>query len=139
MFIGGHDSNFKSIMIKNAFLQRLSEKPLNVPPVIDFDKMTVSKFIQGNKRRLKKTNLQQVLNILQLHPCYFQNLYNNCDVDKLELLDYLKNIYPTQCFSNQQFGPLNPRLDNTPMISREQERVNLLLISFIKHTIKNEL
>lgn len=63
--------------------------------------------------------MQQVLNILQLHPCYFQNLYNNCDVNKLELLDYLKNIYPPQCFSNQQFGPLNPRLDNTAMISRE--------------------
>ena len=63
------------VMIKNAFLQRITEKPLNVPPAIDFNNMKYNVYIERKKRRDKKANLKQILNILHVHPCYFLNMY----------------------------------------------------------------
>ena len=90
-------------MIKNAFLQRISEKPLNVPPFVDWNRMDVKKYNQKSKRRQKKPNLQQILNILHLHPCYFLNLYKLLEdglLTKEDLLKFLKNIYPSVSFTN---------------------------------------
>ena len=133
-------------MIKNSFLQRISEKPLNVPPAIDFNLMKYNTYLERKKRREKKPNLKAILNILHCHPCYFLEMYKKPrDMpEKLfttdEMLSYLKNIYPSRCFTNA-VKPMGEEQNSgmNPMINREQERPNLLLISFIKNIIKEEL
>ena len=125
-------------MIKNAFLQRISERPLNVTPAIDWNNMKFNKYYERKKRRENKPALQQIVNILHCHPCYFLNMYKHANLDHEKLLDFLKIIYPSRCLSNMPYGP-ESSIERIPLISREQERVNLLLISFIKNIIHSEI
>ena len=55
------------------------------------------------------------------------------------MLEILKNIYPSKSLPNMQPFPGQVNMDSAIMISREQERINLLLISFIKTVVKKEL
>ena len=126
------------VMIKNSLLQRFNEKPLNLPPAINFDGMKAQKFIDRKTRREYKSGFKSILRLLHLHPCYFIRMYESGEFKNEELLDYLKIIYPSKSLENVPFGD-NKVDDATPLVKREQERVNLLLISFIKQVIPQEL
>ena len=78
------------------------------------------------------------MNILHSHPCYFLNMYKSKKFEATSLLGYLKIIYPSRCLTNKPYGP-DIKNEMIPLISREQERVNMLLISFIKNIIKQEI
>ena len=89
-------------MIKNAFLQRISERPLNVTPAIDWNNMKFNKYYERKKRRENKPALQQIVNILHCHPCYFLNMYKHANLDHEKLLDFLKIIYRKTLYSCSQ-------------------------------------
>ena len=127
------------VMIKNAFMQRVTEKPLCVPPAIDWNIMQAKKFKARQDRKRFKEPLQKILNILHIHPCFILKMYESEAFRNDELLAYLKNLFPTKVYPNQQIGPNQPKLDSAVMISREQERVNLNLISFLGLVIKKEI
>lgn len=96
------------VMIKNAFMQRISEKPLAVPPAVDWNDINAGKYVDRQNRKIFKPNLQQILNILHSHPCFMINMYVALKPtgeplkvdDSNTLLSYLKILYPTQVFSN---------------------------------------
>lgn len=67
------------------------------------------------------------------------NVYRSGKVETDDILDYLKGILPSKTYTQKQIIPGFEPLDSTIMVSREQERVNFLLVSFIRETIRDEL
>lgn len=67
------------------------------------------------------------------------NVYRSGKVETDDILDYLKGILPSKTYTQKQIIPGVEPLDSTIMVSREQERVNFLLVSFIRETIRDEL
>ena len=65
------------VMIKNAFMQRVTEKPLCVPPAIDWNIMQAKKFKARQDRKRFKEPLQKILNILHIHPCFILKMYES--------------------------------------------------------------
>ena len=82
------------LQIKNAFLQRIFEKPFNVPPAVDFNALKFKTYKEKQTRKKFKTRLQQALLILQSHPCYFVEMYRSKKVSNEKMLSYLENLLP---------------------------------------------
>ena len=100
--------------------------------------MKATKFKERRSRREIKPGVKTILKLLHLHPCYFLNMYRSGEFTNVELIKYLKLIYPSKTLENASFGE-DQVIDVTPLVKREQERSNLLLISFIKQVVANEL
>jgi len=87
--------------IKNNFLQRVMQEPLDVVP--DMEKKSILRFLrnQDDVKHQRKC-LKQVLLLLHIHPCYLIGLYKKNVLDTDVFLDVLKEIYPTSCISNSE-------------------------------------
>ena len=87
------------LQIKNSFLQRISEKPLAVPPGMDWPSYKFNPTLQEKMKRQKKL-LQEVLVTLHVHPCYMVKLFKTGQVDAMAFYKMLKELYPTENISN---------------------------------------
>ena len=87
------------LQIKNSFLQRISEKPLAVPPGMDWPSYKFNPTLQ-DKMKAQKKKLQEVLVTLHVHPCYMARLFNTRQVDPMTFYKMLKELYPAESIAN---------------------------------------
>ena len=86
------------IKIKNSFMHRTSEPPVQVPPR---EELNVTEIDFKDKMKSKSQKLKNFLLLLHVHPCYLIRVFNSGKVTNDDFYQYIKVLFPTKCMQNE--------------------------------------